>query len=253
MTMTITIIIIIIIIIITITITITITIIITSSSIIIYRSPCIAQIRVLDHPLPCTGRFVVIQLQRLKQQRVPVNFSRCSWLINNVAAVWIAGYALKCHTCYSEKSWADCEEHQSTRECSAFPEKHDVCARVTLSKRMKGGGQTVTSFSKYCYQGGLCSDRNCRLSHHDRVEATWCEIKCCNSTGCDFDVAAGSGSQSRYDGGRTILVLWIVLISLLRRMCLRDNSLLLFVAWGNGGSENNVFGKCANRALQEAV
>ncbi|PFX27912.1 uncharacterized protein LOC111326977 [Stylophora pistillata] len=90
------------------------------------------------------------------------------------------GLSLMCHTCYSQKSGADCTRNVTPRNCSGIL---DVCMSVRRTATLTNGN-TVHEFAKSCFMDGLCTHFFCEQKH-DHEKKVVCHLDCCTTSLCN--------------------------------------------------------------------
>ena len=91
-----------------------------------------------------------------------------------------SGLSLMCHTCYSQKSGADCTRNVTPRNCSGIL---DVCMSVRRTATLTNGN-TVHEFAKSCFMDGLCTHFFCEQKH-DHEKKVVCHLDCCTTSLCN--------------------------------------------------------------------
>lgn len=101
------------------------------------------------------------------------------------------GNSLRCHTCYSAKSWDDCVKNSVILECSNRDpqEKRNPsdfrCTEVFTSRQTKNG-QQLDNFAKFCATWDQCDDERCREEITERGDkASYCDTECCSGDLCN--------------------------------------------------------------------
>lgn len=103
------------------------------------------------------------------------------------------GNSLRCHSCYSPKSWDDCVKNSRIFDCSTVYAERDPsdirCAQVFTSKLTKNG-QQLDDFAKLCTTWDKCDDERCReeitqRGDKDVIKANYCDIECCSGDLCN--------------------------------------------------------------------
>ena len=90
---------------------------------------------------------------------------------------------LDCWGCFTNTSWADCEDKLISRPC------HDdafvmVCqTKVFVST---AHGKTVTHYSKECGMLSDCNEKLCNMEHQGRT--LQCQLECCCHDNCNTGV-----------------------------------------------------------------
>lgn len=93
--------------------------------------------------------------------------------------LYLPGLSLKCYTCYSRTSWADCRQQSTVRECGSL---FGICMSVhRVGKRRDG--TIVHEFAKTCFDPKQCTRRNCEQAVGYSYVSVKCAVQCC-STGC---------------------------------------------------------------------
>ena len=82
---------------------------------------------------------------------------------------------LQCLNCRSSISWEDCEKHTIEEECD---EADMVC--YTQHRTLQIGQRQHHRFVKSCYYPENCSAKECRATSIKSVNASWCEVQCCD-------------------------------------------------------------------------
>lgn len=95
-------------------------------------------------------------------------FLTASWFLS-------ACLCLRCLNCRSTISWEDCKKHTSKEECD---EVDMVC--YMHHRKLQLGQQHHNTFVKSCYYPENCSAKVCRTTTIKNVNASWCEVKCCD-------------------------------------------------------------------------
>ncbi|XP_015748813.1 PREDICTED: uncharacterized protein LOC107328609 isoform X1 [Acropora digitifera] len=105
------------------------------------------------------------------------------------------GNSLRCHSCYSAKSWDDCVKNSVIFDCSnmnllAERKPSEVrCAEVFTSEQTKNG-QQLDKFAKFCTTWERCDDERCReeiteSGDKDVLKANYCDVECCSGDLCN--------------------------------------------------------------------
>ncbi|CAH3023070.1 unnamed protein product [Porites evermanni] len=89
------------------------------------------------------------------------------------------GYALKCNTCLSLKSWDDCKNNTIQFTCL---DSQDRCGKADI--KAENPVAAVEVFAKACATSSECSARYCK-SIYPSVKITKCEIDCCEGDLCN--------------------------------------------------------------------
>ena len=113
-------------------------------------------------------------------------------------------FALKCHYCSSTKTWEDCEDGSSTKDCFY---KNAVCYKVHYST--KEGGFNL--YSKSCGPKSYCKkEANPVCKVH--LGPSDCDINCCDENLCNAgSVITGNGALFATTTGVLLvirLVMW---------------------------------------------
>lgn len=91
------------------------------------------------------------------------------------------GSSLTCHTCYSQKSWADCRRNSTARNCESFL---DTCMVVHRKKTLHGG-KIVHEFAKSCFVATLCKKSFCEHRTPNETDVTCDVLNCCSTSLCN--------------------------------------------------------------------
>jgi len=110
------------------------------------------------------------------------------------AAVFIAlspkGLSLKCHTCYSTKSWDDCLENSRVKTCPTFGEPYNMVCQKQFNSKLRNNSQKVEVFAKSCLAKDLCDKKKCREEtvkprEYSITKASHCDVQCCSEDLCN--------------------------------------------------------------------
>ena len=105
--------------------------------------------------------------------------SRFRLLILFLYCFLFPGYALKCNTCLSLKSWDDCKNNTIQLTCL---DSQDRCGKADI--KAENSVVAVEVFTKACATSSECSARDCK-SIYPSVKITKCEIDCCEGDLCN--------------------------------------------------------------------
>ncbi|KAM7450511.1 hypothetical protein ABFA07_001807 [Porites harrisoni] len=97
------------------------------------------------------------------------------WLLDFTAPS--IGDGLKCYSCFSKKSWDECEEGEEKRVCP--PDHNDVCIKLHLVEHGEEPGDYNEKFAKMCGLAQLCTDKECKEN------GKYCKVDCCHNDFCN--------------------------------------------------------------------
>ncbi|KAL9980440.1 hypothetical protein ACROYT_G009032 [Oculina patagonica] len=115
-------------------------------------------------------------------------FLICSFLLLSLLS---SGSSLKCQTCYSQKSWADCSRNSKVLNCEPFL---DTCMTVHRKKTLHDG--TIThEFAKSCFMSTLCSRSFCEQNMSSQTKQVTCGVLKCSRNPAAYAVKPNSLKQ----------------------------------------------------------
>lgn len=111
------------------------------------------------------------------------------------------GFSLRCHTCFSRKSWDDCLKNSRNRTCyyKGVDDSSWAC-QTTHTSRLGKNNQQFDEFAKSCIPLDMCNKERCRGSFVkgkdlNTTKASYCNLECCFRDDCnDMTLALSSSS-----------------------------------------------------------
>ena len=90
---------------------------------------------------------------------------------------------LECWICYTNTSWADCEDKLVSKSCPT-----NIPGLVCQTKFIitTEHGKTETQYSKECGLLSQCDAALCNIEHHGKTER--CQLECCCHDNCNTGV-----------------------------------------------------------------
>ncbi|XP_020615431.1 uncharacterized protein LOC110053532 [Orbicella faveolata] len=89
---------------------------------------------------------------------------------------------LDCWGCYSNKSWADCENNLVSRFCDDHPDW--VCKTIVITKTRYGSAETY--YMKECGPREECDAARCNVEMRNTTHR--CQLECCCHDNCNTGV-----------------------------------------------------------------
>ena len=87
------------------------------------------------------------------------------------------GDGLKCYTCFTQKSWDECEKEEEKSVCP--PGHNDVCIKLHLVEHGEEPGNYNENFAKMCGRAEMCTDKECKEN------GKYCKVDCCHNDFCN--------------------------------------------------------------------
>ena len=87
-------------------------------------------------------------------------------------------FSLRCERCFSDVSWQDCNQQITYDECDAAK---TICIKAHRMFLMNSG-RRLQRFIKACYFPEMCATEECRETGRHGLNASWCEVQCCDQT-----------------------------------------------------------------------
>lgn len=111
------------------------------------------------------------------------------------------GFSLRCHLCYSTKSWDDCLKNSRNHTCylQGVEDSRWACL-TTHTSRLGKNNQQFDEFAKSCITLDMCNKERCRGSFVkgkdlNTTKASYCNLECCFRDDCnDMTLALSSSS-----------------------------------------------------------
>ncbi|XP_015756418.1 PREDICTED: uncharacterized protein LOC107335876 isoform X2 [Acropora digitifera] len=91
------------------------------------------------------------------------------------------GLSLRCHTCFSRNSWADCQG--MVFDCQSLNPQSNTCMAVHRQSTYPNG-TNVHEFAKTCFTKHLCQTSRCEESSGPQ-NVTCRYLKCCSTSRCN--------------------------------------------------------------------
>ena len=104
-------------------------------------------------------------------------------MIQSIIVYLSTALGLHCWICFTNTSWADCENELESRFCHNDPSW--VCQTKVLMTETKHG-KTETTYSKECGLLSDCDAAKCNFEHDG--ETTRCQLECCCHDNCNTGV-----------------------------------------------------------------
>lgn len=104
----------------------------------------------------------------------------CYYLIFDLSTA----LGLDCWGCFSDKSWADCENKLESKFCDDDPEW--VCMTKVIIKSRQGN--SVTYYMKECAPRVECDAAQCNVNVERRNTTYRCQLECCCHDNCNTGV-----------------------------------------------------------------
>ncbi|KAJ7393771.1 hypothetical protein OS493_003430 [Desmophyllum pertusum] len=118
---------------------------------------------------------------------------------------------LHCWGCYSDTSWADCENELTSRVCSETDDPDFVCQ--TYVTTITTHGKPANYYLKGCGDRKDCGGTNCGRGNENKT--IWCEFNCCCQDNCNTGILGkGEVSVSSSQGTSVGMMIVPLLMSL---------------------------------------
>lgn len=91
-----------------------------------------------------------------------------------------SGLSLRCQTCYSQGSWANCTRNSANLNCGSF---FDTCMSVHRTRTLNDG-KIIHEFAKSCFISTICKKTLCEKKDMKDKEVV-CDLTCCGTHLCN--------------------------------------------------------------------
>nr|XP_058959687.1 uncharacterized protein LOC131786643 [Pocillopora verrucosa] len=115
----------------------------------------------------------------------------CGLLLLNVLGT---GLSLRCQTCYSQGSWANCTRNSANLNCGSF---FDTCMSVHRTRTLNDG-KIIHEFAKSCFISTICKKTLCEKKDMKDKEVV-CDLTCCGTHLCNTRSATRKSIKIKVD------------------------------------------------------
>lgn len=101
------------------------------------------------------------------------------------------GFSLRCHVCYSTKSWDDCVKNSRNITCHIEGvDDSSLACQTAHASRLGKNNQQFDIFYKSCVILEMCSKEKCRKEFIkpkdlNTTKASYCDLECCFRDDCN--------------------------------------------------------------------
>ncbi|RMX37327.1 hypothetical protein pdam_00008941, partial [Pocillopora damicornis] len=105
-----------------------------------------------------------------------------------------SGLSLRCQTCYSQGSWANCTRNSANLDCGSF---FDTCMSVHRTRTLNDG-KIIHEFAKSCFISTICKKTLCEKKDMKDKEVV-CDLTCCGTHLCNTRSATRKSIKIKVD------------------------------------------------------